>query len=71
MIIVSLPIIVVIVERPQEVLEDPAGHLFALLPRRLVREAEVDALVDTGVDPRFITFLAKLRQQWEYYWTIL
>ena len=56
MIILSLPIIVVIVERLQEVLEDPAGYLFTLLPRRFVREAEVDAIVNAGIDhflPRF------------------
>ena len=29
--------------------EAPLGHVFALLPGVFVREAEVDALVDTGV----------------------
>jgi hypothetical protein len=50
LIIGIFPIIAVIVERPQEVPEDPVGHLSSLLTPRLVREAEVDALVDTCID---------------------
>ena len=50
MIIVVVLIITVIVDRPQEVLESPLGYVPALPPRRCVREAEVDALVDADVD---------------------
>lgn len=49
-IIVMIPTIVVMAETSQQVLEGPAGHLFALLPSRFICEAEVNALVDTGVD---------------------
>ena len=41
---------IVIIDRQQEVILDPFGHLLALLPCRGVREAEVDAQVDAGVD---------------------
>jgi hypothetical protein len=68
--LMMIMVIIVIVERPQEVLEDPAGHLLALLPRRFVREAEVDAIRRSGRRSPFIKCLAKLRQQWEYYRTI-
>ena len=44
MIIGIFYIIAVTVERPQEVPEDPVSHLSSLLPRRFVREAEVNAL---------------------------
>jgi len=40
----------VISDRPQEVREGPLGYASALLPRLLVREAEVDALIDADVD---------------------
>ena len=56
--IIVIIIIVFIFERPQKVLESPAGHLPALLPRRFVRKAEVDALVDAGVDH----FLPRIRE---------
>ena len=49
-IIVVLRIHVVFVERPQEIFGGPVCHLSSLLPRRFVCKAEVDALVDTGVD---------------------
>ena len=50
MIIIVILIITAIVDRPQEVLESPLGYVPALPPRRCVREAEVDALVDADVD---------------------
>jgi len=49
-IIVVLRIRVVFVERPQEIFGGPVCRLSSLLPRRFVCKAEVDALVDTGVD---------------------
>jgi hypothetical protein len=38
------------VNRPQEVIEDMPCHARPLPPRRLVREPEVNALVDANVD---------------------
>ena len=43
-------IVTVIMDRPLEVLESPLGYVPALLPRRCVRELEVDALVDANAD---------------------
>jgi hypothetical protein len=57
-IVVIFPIIAVIVERPQEVSEDHGGYLSSLLSRRFVREAEVDALVDTGFD-HFLRYIGE------------
>ena len=50
MIIVVILIITVIIDRPLEVLESPLGYVPALLPRRCVRELEVDALVGANAD---------------------
>ncbi len=49
MIMVIVPGIALIAERPQKVPEGPVGHLLPLLPRCLVCEAEVDARIDAGV----------------------
>ena len=43
-------IVTVIMDRPLEVLESPLGYVPALLPRRCVRELEVDALVGANAD---------------------
>jgi hypothetical protein len=48
--IITIIVITLIVQRPQEMAEGPLGHVSALLPRRCVREAEVNALVDSSVD---------------------
>ena len=41
---------IVVVDRAQEVGEDPLGHVAALLPRLHVRKADVDPLPDPDVD---------------------
>ena len=42
--------LIAIIDRLQEVLEGPVGDVLTLLTRRGVRETEVDAQVDAGVD---------------------
>ena len=42
-VIIVFVTMMVIIDRQQEVVMDKLGHLSALLPRRRVREAEVDA----------------------------
>src|SRR6266403_1312538 len=49
-LLVSAIIAIVVVDRAQEVREDPLGHVAPLLPRLHVRKAEVDPLVDAYVD---------------------
>ena len=57
-IVIVMIMAIVIVDWAEEVLEDPAGHLLALLTRRFVREAEVNAIVHAGVNH----FLPRIRE---------
>lgn len=49
-IIVVAVMVIVVVDRPQEMLERPFRDLPPLPPRRRVREAEVNALPHADVD---------------------
>ncbi len=49
-LLVIVIVVIVVVDRAQEMGEDPLGHVASLLPRLHVRKAEVDALVNAGVD---------------------
>jgi hypothetical protein len=44
------PPLLALVDRLQEVSEDPLGDLPALLPGLFIREAEMDAVVDADID---------------------
>src|SRR5882724_3122001 len=48
--LVTAIVVIVVVDRAQEMGEDPLGHVAPLFPRLHVRKAEMDALVDAGID---------------------
>jgi hypothetical protein len=52
MIVMTMVVVItmVVLERPEDMLEHPLGYMTALFSRRLIREAEVNPLIDTDVD---------------------
>src|SRR5947209_1725477 len=48
MMVMIMIVLIVILDRPQEMLEGPLGYALALLPRLNVREGEMYALVNSG-----------------------